>query len=397
MPRKRGQNEGSIYRMKDGRWRAAVSVGWKDGKRVRKVLTGKTRRDVSERLTALLRSQQLGLPVAPEKQTVGQFLQRWLTECAKPKVRPLTYSSYSWIVNHHLVPCLGGIRLDRLAPERVQAFLNDRLAANYTPRTVQHILATLRVALRQAAKWELVPRNVASLVSSPSVKRLEVQPFTPEETQAFLEAIRGDRLEGLYALSVAVGLRQAESRGLLWGCIDSDKRSLQVRHTLQRVKGEGLVLAEPKTARSRRTLTIPRFAQNALLAHRARQEREKAVAGKRWKETGFVFTTTIGTPLDGPTVSRQFRHLLEKAGFRPMRFHDLRHVCASLLLSQGAHPRLVMEMLGHSTISVTMNTYSHVIPPLRNEVADQMDAVLGPVATQVATPQPLSRGEAAPN
>ena len=395
--RKRGQNEGSIYRMQDGRWRAAVSVGWKDGKRVRKVLTGKTRRDVSERLTVLLRSQQRGLPVALGKQTVGQFLQRWLTECAKPKVRPLTYSSYSWIVNSHLVPCLGRIRLGRLAPEQIQAFLNDRLAANYTPRTVQHILATLRVVLKQAAKWDLVARNAASLVSSPSVKPLEVQPFTPEETEVFLSVIREDRLEGLYALSVAVGLRQGESRGLLWECIDFNKRSLQVRHTLQRVKGKGLVLAEPKTARSRRTLTIPQFAQDALLAHRARQEREKAMAGNRWKETGFVFTTTIGTPLDGPTVSRQFRRLLEKAGFRPMRFHDLRHVCASLLLSQGTHPRLVMEMLGHSTISVTMNTYSHVIPALRNEVADQMDAALAPVATQVATLQPLSRGEVAPN
>ena len=157
------------------------------------------------------------------------------------------------------------------------------------------------------------------------------------------------------------------------------------------------MLAEPKTARSRRTLTIPQFARDALLAHRSRQEREKAVAGNRWKETGFVFTTTIGTPLDGPTVSRQFRRLLEKAGFRPMRFHDLRHVCASLLLTQGTHPRLVMEMLGHSTISVTMNTYSHVIPPLRNEVADQMDAALAPVATRVATLQPLSRRETAPN
>ena len=242
MARRRGANEGSIYRMKDGRWRAAVSVGWKDGKRVRKVLTGKSRGDVSGRLTALLRSQQLGLSVAPEKRTVGQFLQRWLTECAKPKVRPLTYSSYSWIVNNHLVPCLGRIRLDRLNPEQVQAFLNDRLAANYKPRTVQHVLATLRVALKQAARWEMVPRNVATLVSSPSIKRLEVQPFTLEETQAFFEAIRGNRLEALYALSVAAGLRQAESRGLLWECIDFDKKSLQVRHTLQRLKGKGLVL-----------------------------------------------------------------------------------------------------------------------------------------------------------
>ena len=122
-----------------------------------------------------------------------------------------------------------------------------------------------------------------------------------------------------------------------------------------------------------------------------------AVAGNRWKETGFVFTTTVGTPLDGPTVSRQFRRLLEKAGFRPMRFHDLRHVSASLLLSQGTHPPMVMEMLGHSTISVTMNTYSHVIPSLRNEFADQMDAAFAPVATQVATLHPLPRGEAAPN
>ena len=384
MPRKRGQNEGSIYRMKDRRWRAAVSIGWKNSKRVRKTFTAQTRTEVAEKLIQALRSRQLGLPIAPEKQTVGQFLCSWLEKHAKSKVRPLTYRSYSWIIHKHLVPALGKIPLIKLTAQQVETFLSERLAAGFKPRTVQHIHATLRVALNSAVRLDMLPRNVAQLVRPPSVSHREVAPFTREEAQRFFEIIKDDRLQALWTLTVAVGLRQAEALGLLCDSIDLENGVLTVRHTLQRIDSK-LSLVDTKTARSRRTLVLPPFAVAALVAHQARQQRARELAGTKWRETGFMFTTQIGTPLDGPTVSRRFRRMLQNAGFRALRYHDLRHICASVLLAQGVHPRLAMEALGHSTIAVTMNTYSAVIPALRKEVASQIEAAFGPVATCVAT------------
>ena len=382
---KRGSNEGSIYRMKDGRWRAAVSVGWKDGKRVRKTFTGKTRSEVSEKLKATLRAQQLGLPIAPDRQTVAQFLTHWLRESAKPRVRPRTFESYSWIIRHHLIPGIGRIRLTKLGPQPIQAFLKDRRESGLSPRSVQHIHATLRAALGQAEKWALVPRNVAKLVEVPRVERQPVNVMSPEDVPTYFEAVRRDRLEALYVLSVALGLRQGEALGLQWDAIDFERGTLTVRCALQRVEKK-LRLVEPKTARSRRTLHLPQFVTVALLAHKARQEQEREWAGTRWSHSfNLVFTTTIGTPLDSSNVTHRLHRLLERAGLRRMRFHDLRHSCASLLLSKGVHMRLIMETLGHSQISLTMDTYAHVVPSMRREVAAKMDEVFDPVATSVAT------------
>ncbi|MCX6633996.1 MAG: site-specific integrase, partial [Acidobacteria bacterium] len=211
----------------------------------------------------------------------------------------------------------------------------------------------------------------------------EIQPFTPERARQFLESVRGDRLEALYSVGVAVGLRQGEVLGLGWPDIDMNVGSLTVTHTLQRINGK-LQVVETKRDRSRRTITLPQVCLSALWAHRAQQEQERLRAGDQWKETGFVFTTTVGTPLDGPTVTHRFQKALKKAGLPRLRFHDLRHTCATLLLAQGVHPRVVMGILGHSQIAVTMNTYSHVIPAMQREVAAKMDEILTPVAVTVA-------------
>ena len=239
------------------------------------------------------------------------------------------------------------------------------------------------MALGQAERWGLIARNVATLVDSPRVPRAEIQPFTPEQARLFLESIRGDRLEALYSVAMAVGLRQGEGLGLRWQDIDMGVGKLAVNHALQRIDGK-LQLVETKRDRSRRTIMLPQLSLAALWAHRACQEQERLLASERWQETGFVFTTTVGTPLDGPTVTHRFQKALRMAGLPHLRFHDLRHTCATLLLAQGVHPRLVMEILGHSQISVTMNTYSHVIPAMQREVAAKMDEILTPVAVTVA-------------
>jgi integrase len=380
---KRGANEGSIYKRKDGRWAASLNVGWQNGKRQRKCFYARRRSEVQEMLTRALRDQQTGLPPVPEKQTVGQFLHRWLEDCVKPSVRPKTFVSYSQLVRLYLEPDLGRISLAKLGPQQVQAFLNARLTTALSARTVQYCHAVLRSGLNQALQWGLIARNVASLVSAPKVPRAEIQPFTPEQARRFLEAIGGDRLEALYSVALAIGLREGEAFGLRWSDVDLDAGTLTVRHSLQRIDGKP-VLVEPKTARSRRTITLPTVAIVALRRHEVVQQQERLGAGAGWTHHSLVFCTPTGTPLDPSNVLKRFQRILRRVGLPRLRFHDLRHTCATLLLAQGVHPRLVMDILGHSQISLTLDTYSHVIPTMRREVATKMDEILGPMAVKLA-------------
>jgi integrase len=242
---------------------------------------------------------------------------------------------------------------------------------------VQYLHAVLRRALGQALKWNLVPRNAARLVDPPRVERPEMLALTPEQARCFLDAVSGDRLGALYSVAVALGLRQSEILGLRWEDVDFEQQMLRVRAQLLRIDGAKR-LVEPKTRQSRRTLPLPATIAAGLRAHRSRQLQERLLAGARWEGNGWdlVFTNTRGGPLDARHLVRAFKDHLVRAGLPDIRFHDLRHSCASLLVAQGLHPRVVMETLGHSTITLTMNTYSHVMPALQREAADMMDNVL---------------------
>jgi len=224
-------------------------------------------------------------------------------------------------------------------------------------------------------KWRLVAINAASLVEAPRTEQSESRPLTPEQTMKLLKSIRGDRLEALYTVAVAIGLRRGEALGLTWDCIDFDAATLTVRFQLQRID-KVLVRVEPKTARSRRTVALPSVVVDALRRHKIRQLEERLLAGSRWQDTGYVFTTTIGTPLDGRSVTRFFTDALTRAELPHVRFHDLRHGCATLLLTQGASLRAIMETLGHSQIAVTANIYAHVGETIKRETAAMMDAAL---------------------
>lgn len=373
---RRGPNEGNIYLRADGRWAARLHLGYQGGRRVRKHFYGHTRREVQEKLTRALRDRQQGLPVGiDERQTVAQYLNHWLENVVRPSVRPRTHATYLGYTRRYLVPEIGRIPLAKLTPQHVQTLQNRMLSRGLSPQTVHHLRAVLRGALNQAVRWGQIPHNVAALVDPPHVQRYEIRVLTPTEAKTFLSAAAKDRLAALYTVALAAGLRQGELLGLRWEDVDLDAGRLTVRHALQRVNGT-LQLVEPKTRLSRRTIVLPAFAVNALHEHRKRQLRERLWAGSRWQEGGFVFTSTIGTPLDGSNVTHRLQRLLRDAGLPKQRFHDLRHSAASLLLVQGVHARVVMEMLGHSQISLTLNTYSHVIPSLQEEAAQRMQELL---------------------
>ncbi|MBF6604993.1 MAG: site-specific integrase [Chloroflexi bacterium] len=341
---------------------------------------GRTRSAMRDRLRVALGPGAPGPPGTRGGLTVGRFLETWLTDVVRLGVRPRTYASYRYIVRLHLAPGLGALPLSTLSPADVQAFLNAKAASGLSPRTVGYLRGVLRGALGHAERTDLVNRNVARLARPPRIPRRQVSPLTVEQARTFLGAIVTDRLRALYLVALGVGLRQGEILGLRWRDLDLAAGTLTVRHALARIDGR-LVLVEPKSATSRRVVPLPALVRDALVAHRARQMEEPGPLRPESADefADLVFTTTLGTPLDGITVTRRFQRILAAADLPKQRFHDLRHACASLLLAQGVPARVVMETLGHSEISLTLNTYSHVLPSLGREAADRMDAVLSGV------------------
>ena len=274
----------------------------------------------------------------------------------------------------HLLPSLERVRLARLTPQDVAACLGrvETSTSAYTARGAREVL---RTALNQALRWELVSRNVAELTDAPRHRARQIQPLTPEQAATLLDAVAGHRLEGLITVAVGLGLRQGEALGLRWEHVDIEAGVLAVRQTLER-GGPEPRFGEPKTERSRRTITMPGVVAAALRRHRKRQLEERLAAGARWVDSGLVFTSPFGTAVDRSGLQKAFKALLRKAGLPDIRYHDLRHTAATLLLTQGVAARTIMETLGHSQISLTMNTYSHVMPKLRQDAAAKMDAIL---------------------
>jgi len=371
LPKRRANGERSIYKRPNGSWSGIASLP--DGRR--KQIYGRSRNEVRRKLSDILHSLQHGTYADARGRTVGDFLDQWLAEVAKPRVRAWTYAGYEVHIRRHLKPTLGRIALERLTPQQVQALLNQKLREGLKPKTVRYLRGTLRTALNEAVRWGLVARNAAALVDGPRVERYPIRPFSPDEARRLLQAIKGDRLEALYSVALTMGLRQGEALGLTWEDIDLEMGYMRISKQLQRIHGSPQ-LVDPKTERSRRTLAMPPMIAQSLRDHFRRQQRERQHAGSRWTESGLAFTTPIGTPLDGTAVTKEFHRLLDRADLPQRRFHDLRHSCATLLLVQGVSPRVVMDVLGHSQIGLTMNTYSHVIPDLRRDAATRMQQLL---------------------
>ncbi len=338
------------------------------------MLYGATRDEVRRKLGIALGAAEAGTLADPRGITLGAFLDQWLEEVAKPSVRVWTYHGYEVHVRKHIKPVLGRYPIEKVGPQEVQMLLNRKLREGLSPKSVRYIRGTLRTALNQAMRWGIVGRNSAALVDGPRVEQYEIRPFTVEEAKRFLAAIKGDRLEALYSVALTMGLRQGEALGLRWQDVDLDLGYLRVTKQLQRIDGR-FVLVEPKTARSRRTLAIPPAIVPTLRDHKLRQDREYTPHPNA-NSLRLVFTRPDGEPLDGTVVTHQFHRLLDRAGIAQRRFHDLRHSCATLLLAQDVPARVVMEILGHSQISLTMNTYTHVLPELKREAANRMNAVV---------------------
>jgi integrase len=306
---------------------------------------------------------------------VEQFLNNWLQNTAKQTLRASTFATYEIHVRVHLVPVLGRLQLSKLNPQHVQQFINQKLEQGLKPRTVIYSYAVLSRALGQALKWGLVGRNVAELVDPPRAPRSEIKPFTAEQARTLLDAVKGHRFEAFYTVALSLGLRRGEALGLMWEDVDLQAGTLRVKQALQRLDGK-LRITEVKSATSRRVIKLPRVCVAALKNHYAQQLQEKLLAGAGWTDTGLVFTSHLGTPLEPRTVVRHFQRTLKQAGLPRIRIHDLRHTAASLLLAQGVPVKMVSEILGHSGSRITLDVYRHVFDSTRQQAADRMDDLL---------------------
>jgi len=372
---RRGNGEGTITRRKDGRWEARYYVHTMDGAK-RKVLYGKTRAEARDKLAKALSDRIDGIVYDDENMTLGEYLDVWLQGSVFGSVRQSTYDRDKNLVNKHIKPVLGGLKLKKLNSAQVQSFYRNRVDAGLSGSTVHKMHDILRRGLVQAVKWHLVPRNVAEAATPPRPTPKEMHALSVDEARRLLEAAGEDRLEALYVLAIHTGMRQGELLALRWQDVDLENAVASVRRTLTRSGGK-VVFGEPKTKKSRRSIRLTPQAVEALRAHLKRQLQDIEILGDRYQDQGLVFTTNTGAPINPSNLrQRNFAPLLKQAGLPRIRFHDLRHTCATLLLSRGVHPKFVQELLGHATIAITLDTYSHVMPSMGDATAKAMEDAL---------------------
>ena len=409
MAKRRSNGEGAIYQTKDGRWRAAVDLGWKDGKRDRKYLSGPTKAAVARKVREALAQVDAGVPLTRDGRgpTLEEWLWYWFDNVQSRRVRPSTREDQRTHIRLHLAPELGRLRLRDLTPERVETLQISLLDRGLSAATVLKVHRTLSRALKVALQRGFVARNVCSLVDPPRQKREEVEPLTKPEARRILAAATEVRNSARWSVALSLGLRQGEALGLCWDAVDLERGTVAIKQSLARSRfahgcdratpcgkrpvecparvGEPMRLEKPKSRAGERVVTLPAPLLDALRKQRSEQDLERLEAGSEWwappaaargASWDLVFRTPTGRPIQHSRDHKDWQALLVSAGVRRARLHDARHTAATLLLEMNVKPRVVMEILGHSSIGLTMNTYSHVMPELERAAAAQMAAAL---------------------
>lgn len=382
--KRRGDGEGTIYKRSDGRWAGQVSLGYDAaGKRIRKSFVRATRREVAEEIAKALQEVQAGTYIEPTTYTLGRWLDKWLTEYKKPQLKLSTYESYERLVEGHIKPELGHIPLAKLQAHMVQSFYNEKLESGrsdgeggLSTRTVRYLHVIIRQAIEQAVREGILPRNVADATSPPVVRNKPMRPLTEDELMKFFEAAQDDRLFPAFVVAATTGLRRGELLGLCWDSVELDSATIIVQRQLS-VLQEGLILENTtKSERGRRSIALTDDAVRQLRIHRKRQAEERLLLGETYQDQSLVFCKEDGTFIDPRNFTKHFQRILGEAGLPKVRLHDLRHTHASLLLARDVHPKIVQERLGHSSITMTLDLYSHLAPGLQEAAAATLNGLL---------------------
>lgn len=336
------------------------------------------KKDAQKVLNEMLRNSDLGLLGNSNRQTVNEFLDFWLSSIAKPRLQYRTYKDYTDLLVRYVRPSLGNTKLCDLKAIHIQQLYSEMQAKGLSARTVRYAHAVLSSSLRSAVELDILTRNVAKLVQLPKQLQKEMDVLSKEEAIDFLHALEGERYGTMFSFAIATGMRPEEYFGLQWKDIDFERGTATVQRAVVRFrKGGGWQFSQPKTSKSRRTIPLPTETVDQLRKHRKAQLEERMSMGSIWNDYDLVFTSEIGTPLNPPNVTRAFKKLLTKAKIRSsIRLYDLRHTTATLLLQAGVNPKVVSERLGHSTISLTLDVYSHVLPTMQEDATAQLQEMI---------------------
>jgi len=370
---------GQLIKRSENTWLVRIFLGRDaDGKRkyFNKTIHG-TKKDAQKYLTAKTREKDLGIFVEPASIYLGDFLDRWLQEVAKNKLRARTFDNYESLLNCHVRKILGAKKLSDIQAYEVQKLYNDMKKANYSPKTIRHVHNVLSPAFKQAIKWKMLIQNPCDLCELPQMEKTEMMYFTPQETAKFLDAAKDDKYYSVFLVAIETGMRPEEYLGLQWKDVDFDNSSLSVRRALVVKKGGGFIFTEPKTKKSRRSIPFSNTVKKALKAHRRKQLVERFKLGAAYENFDLVFASEIGTPLlHGNLLRRHFKPIRDRAELPKIRMYDLRHTTATLLLSAGENPKVVSERLGHASIVLTLDNYSHVLPTMQKTATDKMEKLM---------------------
>jgi integrase len=373
---------GQLIRKGDRKWLVRVFLG-RDGQTGQKryfskQITG-TKKDAQNYLNKVLHSIDDGVFVAPSKDTVGEYLDEWLKNSARQKWSDRTYRDYTNQIDRHVRSSLGLRKLSALQPLDIQELYTTMAVKGLSPRSIQIIHNILNSALKQAVKWRLLSRNPAQYVDRPKQVRREMMAFSPEEASRFLEAARHDTYYTFFSLALDTGARPSELLALQWKDIDLEQATVTIQRTLDYPEYGGVFqFIEPKTSRSRRQIRISSTNILNLREHRRIQSELRLKAGPNWHNFDLVFSTSEGKPIQRRNILRRhFKPILKKAGLSTtLNLYSLRHSCATLLLTAGVNPKIVSERLGHASIVLTLDTYSHVLPSMQQAAADKLENLL---------------------
>lgn len=381
MAKRRRAGEGTIYQRADLTWTAKVTYEDQMGRTQRKSLYAKTEKDIMAKKKAFEKSIERGV-IAAEKLKVKDWLTTWLETYKKPSVKQNTFEGYERVVKGHLIPTLGSLYLKDLRPEHIQAMINEKSTKGnlltgdpLQPRMVEYIYAVLHGALDQAYKNQIIIYNPCDMVNKPQKVKKEFICWTAEQANKFLAAIKKDRNYIIYLLALTTGMRRSELLGLRWDDVDLKKNLLSVKQVMVRVKG-GYKFQDPKTKKSKRTIQISDKVAAALKEWKRKQNIEKAAFPGEYNEQNLILCSIMGEPVNPESVSRNFKKDLEAAKMPDIRFHDLRHCHASMLLEQGVDIKTISDRLGHSTITMTADIYSHITDKLQAKAVKSLDNAL---------------------
>ncbi len=371
----------SIVKRGPDSWQVRIFLGRDQEGKIRsynETIRG-SRKVAEEFQTKKKRERDLGIVIERTTVTLGEYLDRWFEVSAKGRLRKRTFEDYQEYMKRYVLPAIGNKKLGQIKPLDIQALYTLMLSKGLSPRTVRYAHAILSSSLKQAVKWQILPFNPASMVDLPKSQRKEMKAFSPAEARRFLNASEMSEWHVVFSLALTTGMRPEEYLGLKWKDIDfANGRAVVQRALVWARKGGGWSLEEPKTAQSRRSIPLPATVIKDLGTHRRTQLARRMKLGAAYSNHDFVFATEVGTPLLASNLTRRhFKPILKKAGL-PMEFrlYDLRHSCATLLLSNGVSPKIVAERLGHSTIVMTLDTYSHVLPSMQQDATEELESML---------------------